>query len=302
MRRIALFLFVMSFTGVAFASAASTNSISNFFLGNSTINGQGLNQVLSLLVGPQGAPGPAGVAGRDGAVGLNGADGAPGATGPQGPAGAIGPAGPQGATGANGANGLSVSSVALASGSSNCPNGGVKYVDGNNNTTYVCNGANGATGATGANGKDGTNGSSGSTQAGFGAVTAGTCAPNVNVNFQGQFNSNGLYTYKQVVVSGIPSACNGQNLTLSFAVETSTVVASPGSAKYAQNNVIDCKQAIASIPSGSTGNVTFDAASTAASPCNVYPNSSSTTSSGTVGFSDMYTRDFTDNFGIQIAP
>ncbi len=123
MKRLAFFLLVMTMTGAGVSYAETNNPIQNFFLGDQQLSGQGFNQVLSLLVGPEGQPGPAGVAGRDGAAGLNGNDGAPGPQGPQ------GEAGPAGAQGLQGIPGQSVVTVQLASGSTNCPNGGTQITD-----------------------------------------------------------------------------------------------------------------------------------------------------------------------------
>ncbi|MFZ9909596.1 MAG: hypothetical protein ACO3EX_02590, partial [Candidatus Nanopelagicaceae bacterium] len=105
MKRLALFLLIMTLTGAGVSYAETNNPIQNFFLGDQQLSGTGLNQVLSLLVGPEGKPGPAGVRGRDGAAGLNGNDGAPG---PQGPAGETGAQGLQGLPGIPGTPGRSV--------------------------------------------------------------------------------------------------------------------------------------------------------------------------------------------------
>jgi hypothetical protein len=136
------------------------------------------NQVLALMVGPQGEPGVAGVAGRDGFIGLNGyqgKDGLPGAPGPVGPAGAdgaqgpIGPAGPPGPAGSGGSGGTTINnggsssntnvntgnSVAIVAVSiadypstSPCEFGGSKIVLSNGTFTFSCNGGNGLGGGT----------------------------------------------------------------------------------------------------------------------------------------------------------
>jgi hypothetical protein len=69
-------------------------------------------------------------------------------TGPTGKTGPQGPRGPQGQAGLNGQNGVSVESQQLASGNSNCPNGGAEFTafDG---STFACNGAAGTPGAQG---------------------------------------------------------------------------------------------------------------------------------------------------------
>lgn len=105
-------LLVLSLFKVGAAGAATptstTNNNSKILFGNTSSKSTGLNQVLALLVGPQGRPGPVGLSGPRGFQGLNGQDGlpgAPGVAGPAGPAGATGATGPQGPAGPAGADG-----------------------------------------------------------------------------------------------------------------------------------------------------------------------------------------------------
>lgn len=319
MKRIAVFLFIMAFTGVGLASAASTSSLQNFFLGSTTINGNGFNQVLGLLVGPSGPPGPAGVAGRNGAVGLNGKDGAPGPMGPAGPAGAIGPVGPAGANGATGPAGTSIASVALAVGSSSCPNGGTKFVDGAGITTYVCNGNTGPAGASGSSGSgsgitatslasgdancpnggtkftDGNgnisyacNGSAGGGGLGQGTVALSTCAPSVTFDMHGTYNGGyNVYTVAQINVNNVPSACvttPAQELEVSLSIISSGLSSYAGS-NYSANDQINCIQ---NITSG--GTITFTGASTCKDE----------TKNTNLTLSQINSKDIADNIGLQI--
>jgi hypothetical protein len=110
MKRIAIFVLFLALTrvGVAMGASGAPIGIGNFFLGPPTITDSNLNQVLGLLVGPEGQPGAAGIAGANGLPGLPGFNGVNGAAGPQGLPGAQGvqgPAGPAGAPGAPGAPG-----------------------------------------------------------------------------------------------------------------------------------------------------------------------------------------------------
>lgn len=153
MKKFSFFLLILLLTRVGTSYAApndgTTLDFQNFFLGDSANPNVNVNQVLALLVGPEGQPGPAGVAGRDGFVGMNGQDGKdglPGAPGPVGPQGADGPAGE------------SVVAVVLNVGDANCANGGSKFISGDGTTAYACNGAAGAAGATGATGAQGPQG------------------------------------------------------------------------------------------------------------------------------------------------
>jgi len=156
MKKFSFFLLILLLTRVGTSYAApndgTTLDFQNFFLGSSANPNVNVNQVLALLVGPEGQPGPAGVAGRDGFVGMNGQDGKeglPGAPGPVGPQGADGPAGE------------SVVAVVLNVGDPDCANGGSKFISGDGSTAFACNGVAGATGATGAPGAPGAQGPQG---------------------------------------------------------------------------------------------------------------------------------------------
>jgi len=79
MKKFSFFLLVLLISRIGFAYASPGSSqvlnIQSFFLGNQSFSNVNVNQVLAVLVGPQGAPGAAGAAGRDGFVGMNGQDG-----------------------------------------------------------------------------------------------------------------------------------------------------------------------------------------------------------------------------------
>ncbi|CAB4331352.1 MAG: hypothetical protein F2690_00700 [Actinobacteria bacterium] len=155
MKKFSFFLIVLLLTrvGTTYASPDTTKGldIQNFFLGSS-VNNVNVNQVLALLVGPQGKPGVAGVAGKDGFVGMNGVAGKDGLPGAPGPVGPQGPQGIQGVAGVAGPAGAGVASVILASGDVSCPNGGAKFVTADGNSTFACNGATGPSGGTGPRG------------------------------------------------------------------------------------------------------------------------------------------------------
>jgi len=146
-KKFSFFLLILVLTRVGTTYAAPNNGTTldfqNFFLGSSAKSNVNVNQVLALLVGPEGKPGPAGVAGKDGFVGMNGQDGKDGLPGAPGPVGPQGPAGPAGA---------SVIAVALNAGDTNCANGGSKFIAGDGTNTFACNGATGAAGAQGIQG------------------------------------------------------------------------------------------------------------------------------------------------------
>jgi len=145
-KKLVFLILVLSLAGIG-ASYAETDATksSNFFLGTKS-SAANLNQVLALLVGPQGVPGAVGVAGKDGLIGMNGEAGLPGAPG---------------ATGVNGKDGTGVLTVAFTGAQGDCESGGTKFLDGSGNTTFACNGAAGATGAAGVAGVAGATGATG---------------------------------------------------------------------------------------------------------------------------------------------
>ena len=121
MKKMVFFLLLLAFTriGVALGMGTTPVGIGSFFLGSPSISESNLNQVLGLLVGPQGSPGVAGVSGENGIIGvngLNGAPGSPGSPGAQGLQGVAGPAGPAGAAGAAGAAGGGVGTLGVGGG------------------------------------------------------------------------------------------------------------------------------------------------------------------------------------------
>ena len=120
MKKLIFFIAFLVFTriGVSMGVSATPVGIGNFFLGEPSITQSNLNQVLGLLVGPDGQPGVAGVSGANGLNGLNGIAGIPGingATGPQGIQGIQGVAGTPGAPGTPGKNG-GIGNVGIGSG------------------------------------------------------------------------------------------------------------------------------------------------------------------------------------------
>jgi hypothetical protein len=107
MKRITFFLLILMLSKIGTSYAApntNTSPAQNFFVGGTKTDRLNINQVLSLIVGPQGKPGPAGkdgIAGRDGRPGPAGPAGPAGVAGLTGAAGPAGPAGPAGAAGAS---------------------------------------------------------------------------------------------------------------------------------------------------------------------------------------------------------
>jgi len=118
MKKMVFFLLLLAFTriGVALGMGTTPVGIGSFFLGSPSISESNLNQVLGLLVGPQGSPGVAGASGANGINGVNGLNGTPGAPGPAGLQGVAGPAGPAGPAGTDGAAGGGVGTLGVGGG------------------------------------------------------------------------------------------------------------------------------------------------------------------------------------------
>jgi hypothetical protein len=316
MRRLAFFLIVMTMTGAGISYAETNNPIQNFFLGNSNLSGSGYNQLLSLLVGPQGIPGPAGVRGRDGAAGLNGVDGAPG---PQGPAGAQGIQGIQGLQGLQGVPGQSPVTVQLAVGSANCPNGGTQITSGTGVITYVCNGARGPSGPSGPGGATGPQGpagagSSGTSISGTGQISLEACDADITVAFKSIFVRDG-FTLRQVNMTRLDDACNTRSISIFFPIKLNsdrpTVGGNPSQtppylygANDATRDYVDCDMTspLAGL-SGDLNSVVLgtNTPSVNAGGAQSFTLSCSVRRTGTpIEFSDLYTADIDENIGFQI--
>ena len=177
MKKLLFFIVILLFArGVTFFDANAEGKpmqYENLLLGYELGANGNLNQVLAVLVGPQGKAGAAGVAGKNGFVGINGAagqdgidgapgpvgpsgapgvaglpgrdgvigrDGAPGAAGAPGRSGAPGPAGPAGSSSGGGG---AIAMISLPSGDSNCPTGGTKFIASDASVSYACNGSKG---------------------------------------------------------------------------------------------------------------------------------------------------------------
>ena len=177
MKKLLFFIVILLFArGATFFDANAEGKpmqYENLLLGYELGANGNLNQVLAVLVGPQGKAGAAGVAGKNGFVGINGAagqdgidgapgpvgpsgapgaagapgrdgvigrDGAPGAAGAPGRSGAPGPAGPAGSSSGGGG---AIAMISLPSGDSNCPTGGTKFIASDASVSYACNGSKG---------------------------------------------------------------------------------------------------------------------------------------------------------------
>lgn len=301
MKRFAILLlvFAISKVGVALAAPINGDSIQNFFLGNSFNKPATYNQVLALLIGPEGKPGPAGVAGRNGFNGINGLngrdgiDGAPGPVGPQGligpqgPVGPQGPAGPQGekgdtgpagapgAAGAPGPSGVAGQSVVITElpvGDSNCRNGGSKFQVGSS-ITFACNGS--ATGGSGS-----------SSSFGGGILELTSCDDLVSFNLDTSFKNS--FFLDSVTMSQVKGACNNLKLTMVFQIVSNQTLKGT---KYSQSNQIYCEYPLTSGTSSSDNN-TYVVPATAVCKVNK-------TGAG-LQLSDIATADIDNLIGFQI--
>jgi hypothetical protein len=271
----ALAIFSLSGIGITYAAGEDSNAVQNFFLGGTDLGDPNLNQVLALLVGPQGEPGPAGVAGADGFVGMNGQDGrdgldgAPGAVGPQGPAGA------NGATGGQGPAGASVVTVVLGAGvDANCPDGGTKFTSAAGVISYACNGTGGSGGGSsvvvtvlaagdlncvnggtkfvsGMTTSYACNGVSVSGNLGMGNLSLASCDDDVSIAINNDFDGT-AFTLSSITISNVLSACNGNKLVAYIPIKTSGAKKG-SSSKYGVNSTADvivCSITSATVTSG----------------------------------------------------
>jgi hypothetical protein len=95
------------------------------------------------VVGPSGAPGVSGLPGKDGVIGRDGASGRDGAIGSPGTPGRNGSAGPAGPPGSSSGAGGAIAIISLPTGDSNCPTGGTKFIASDASASYACNGSRG---------------------------------------------------------------------------------------------------------------------------------------------------------------
>ena len=313
MKKLVAILVILTFTkmGVAYADTDQPLTIRNFFLGSTPAGDANLNQVLALLVGPQGEPGPVGVAGRDGFIGMNGQDGrdgidgAPGPIGPQGIpgipgvagapgiAGATGARGPSGPAGPAGASGATVLAIVVANGTSECSgNGGTKFVTAGT-TTYACNGVAGS----------GSGGSGGTTFTfGQGQVQIGTCDADATVGFTFPTRWSGTdFFLNQVSVTGVDGACIGATLKLYFKIKATGPIYVPSS-NYALGDIVICEHPLTASEPGLGANPTTLTTNTFAVTSSV--TCSRTNSSGasrpSIPLGDVGTRDLSDWVGFEI--
>ena len=319
MKKIVAILLILIFTkmGVSYADTKEPLTIRNFFLGSSPSADANLNQVLALLVGPQGVPGPAGVAGRDGFIGMNGQDGrdgidgAPGVVGPQGipgvqgaigPAGATGPQGPQGpqgprgatgATGASGSNGTSTLAIVVAVGTSECSGrGGTKFVTADA-TTFACNGAAG----TGSGGTGGT-----TFTFGQGRVEIGTCDGDATVGFTFPTRWSGTdFFLNKVTVTGVDGRCIGADLKIYFQIKSTGPIYVPSS-NYSLGDNLVCTHPLTASEPGLAANpatLTTNAFSLLATS-NCARTSAAGAARPSILLGDIGTRDLSDWVGFEI--
>ena len=245
MKKLLFFIIILLFArGVTFFEANANSQplqFDNLLLGYELQKNGNLNQVLAVLVGPQGEAGAAGVAGKNGFVGLNssagknGIDGAPGPIGPQGPpgpaglsgvsgvngaegvAGATGPAGAPGRNGATGpagaqgtpgtSGGGAIAMISLPSGDTNCLNGGTKFISSDGSTSFACNGTNGG-------------GSGRSFTPGTGSITV--CDNSIDIGMISHFDTRlARFVFDGVRVMNIASKCEGDRAE--FTVSTTSL-------------------------------------------------------------------------------
>ena len=206
------------------------------------------NQVLAMMVGPQGQPGISGVDGIPGADGINGIIGRDGVAGANGVAGVNGVAGANGVSGTNGSNGSNGSDggagsdgntleiISLPAGDETCAFGGTKFVSTTGVITYSCNG--------------------GSTL-GQGVVNVGACDSEVVISLSTQY-LNRDFMMSAITVSQLSGACNGTTIDAMLNVKSSGTKFGSAS-NYRLSDVVHCTKVLVLSPTSLTNSVTLGA-------------------------------------------
>ena len=210
------------------------------------------NQVLAMMVGPQGPPGINGIIGRDGVAGAAGADGTNGIIGRDGVAGANGVTGANGVSGTNGANGANgaqgstgsngsngsdgntLEIISLPAGDETCAFGGTKFVSTTGVITYSCNGGN---------------------TLGQGVVNIGACDSEVVISLSTQY-LNRDFMMSAITVSQLSGACNGTTIDAMLNVKSSGTKFGSAS-NYRLSDVVHCTKVLVLSPTSLTNSVTL---------------------------------------------
>ena len=234
MKKLLYFMLILLFSrGVTFfESNVNTTGkpfqYENLVLGFELGANSNANQVLAVVVGPQGLAGAAGVAGKNGFVGINGAagkngidgapgpvglSGAPGVSGQPGKDGVIGKDGTSGAQGAPGRNGSpgpagapgtssgggAIAMISLPTGDLNCPTGGTKFIASDASVSYACNGSKGDV----------------AFSAGVGSISV--CDDAIDIGMISHLNvTSGRFVLDGIRVTNMNSTCEGDRLDITL--------------------------------------------------------------------------------------
>ena len=234
MKKLLYFMLILLFSrGVTFfESNVNTTGkpfqYENLVLGFELGANSNANQVLAVVVGPQGLAGAAGVAGKNGFVGINGAagkngidgapgpvglSGAPGVPGQPGKDGVIGKDGTSGAQGAPGRNGSpgpagapgtssgggAIAMISLPTGDLNCPTGGTKFIASDASVSYACNGSKGDV----------------AFSAGVGSISV--CDDAIDIGMISHLNvTSGRFVLDGIRVTNMNSTCEGDRLDITL--------------------------------------------------------------------------------------
>jgi hypothetical protein len=244
MKRISFFLLILVISRIGTSYAApntNTSPVQNFFVGGAKTDRVNINQVLSLIVGPEGKPGPAGkngIAGKDGKPGPAGPAGPAGAQGPAGPAGAQGPAGAGGA-GPAGPAGASVVTTRFAANSTlanaNCSGRAGALFSVGGVASYACDGSGGGGGG----------GTLGTGQGNVDVIGCSTLENPVKVVLVHSFdNSRREFFLNGITFENVSPDCikDGNKMVLTMGIQSDTLFwGSDKQDKYMSGDVIECR-------------------------------------------------------------
>ena len=186
MKRFMTLLLVLSIfkVGTAFAATPTTeNDTARIVFGIGKTSKTGLNPVLTIIRG------------KDGARGLRGIQGIPGIQGPKGDQGSPGEKGEQGSSGGSGAPGASAYDIFKKNNPSTTLS----------ETQWLASIAAGAT----------------DTSFGSGTFTAGACDTSISADFDAHFSA-GVFTLNAITLDDVASTCSNVIATIHFTMNTNS--------------------------------------------------------------------------------
>jgi len=228
MKRLMTVLLVLSLFKMGTAIAATPSSetdTSRIVFGIGKVSKTGLNPVLTIIRGKDGARGLRGIQGIPGIPGI------PGAQGPKGDKGDPGQRGEQGASGSSGAAGAPGAAGASAFEIFKKNNPGSTLTE----TQWLASIASGAT----------------DTSFGSGTFTAGACDTSMSADFDAHFSA-GVFTLNAITLDDVASTCSNITAIIYFTMNKNS---GSGLGPYSSGDEVACSFNIGSIPTGTSATI-----------------------------------------------